>query len=52
MCEQKISGVDAALDKWKGREERMMSALYKKYDDKIREYDNLEEASNAGKEEL
>ena len=28
--------VDAALDKWKGRESRMFDALYKKYDVEIR----------------
>ena len=33
-----LDGVDAALDKWKGREEKMMSALNKKYDKEIREY--------------
>ena len=32
----KMDGVDAALDKWKGREEKMMDALYKKYDAEIK----------------
>lgn len=31
----KLSGVDAALDKWKGREEGMINALYKKYEKEI-----------------
>ena len=31
----KIDGIDAALDKWKGRESKMMDALYKKYNDVI-----------------
>jgi hypothetical protein len=35
---EKMEGVDAALDKWKGREEKMFSALHKKYDAEIREY--------------
>ena len=34
--EDKIDGVDAALAKWKGRENKMMNALYKKYDAEIR----------------
>ena len=34
--DDKIAGVDAALDKWKGRESRMFDALYKKYDVEIR----------------
>lgn len=33
--EDKLDGVDAALDKWKGREEKMMNALYKKYDKEV-----------------
>ena len=32
----KLDGVDAALDKWKGREERMFDKLYEKYDAEIR----------------
>jgi len=31
----KIAGVDAALDKWKGREEKMFDVLHKKYADVI-----------------
>jgi len=31
----KLDGVDAALDKWKGREEKMFTALNKKYQDVI-----------------
>ena len=31
----KLDGVDAALDKWKGREERMFDKLYQKYDAEI-----------------
>jgi len=46
---EKIDGVDAALDKWKGRESRMMDALYKKYDDKIRA---ASPAADDSKEEL
>jgi hypothetical protein len=38
----KIDGIDAALDKWKGRESKMMDALYKKYDDVIREKSGVE----------
>ena len=30
------AGVDAALDKWKGREERMFDKLYQKYDSEIK----------------
>jgi len=33
--EDKLDGVDTALDKWKGREDRMFDALYKKYDAEI-----------------
>lgn len=29
--EEKVAGVDAALDKWKGREDRMFIALRQKY---------------------
>ena len=36
--EDKLDGVDAALDKWKGREDRMFDALYKKYDAEITKY--------------
>eukprot|EP00320_Phaeocystis_rex_P008398 CAMPEP_0119059382 /NCGR_PEP_ID=MMETSP1178-20130426/3550_1 /TAXON_ID=33656 /ORGANISM="unid sp, Strain CCMP2000" /LENGTH=72 /DNA_ID=CAMNT_0007040415 /DNA_START=89 /DNA_END=307 /DNA_ORIENTATION=- len=36
--DDKLDGVDAALDKWKGREEKMFSALHKKYDSEIRQY--------------
>jgi len=36
--DDKIDGVDAALDKWKGREEKMFTALHKKYDDDIKKY--------------
>ena len=32
----KLDGVDAALDKWKGREERMFDKLYQKYDSEIK----------------
>lgn len=38
--DDKLDGVDAALDKWKGREQRMMDALYKKYDNEIRAKDD------------
>eukprot|EP00316_Scyphosphaera_apsteinii_P025049 CAMPEP_0119309788 /NCGR_PEP_ID=MMETSP1333-20130426/16792_1 /TAXON_ID=418940 /ORGANISM="Scyphosphaera apsteinii, Strain RCC1455" /LENGTH=136 /DNA_ID=CAMNT_0007313827 /DNA_START=160 /DNA_END=570 /DNA_ORIENTATION=+ len=31
----KVAGVDAALDKWKGREEKMFDVLNKKYADVI-----------------
>mmetsp|Transcript_25247 Transcript_25247/g.57506 ORF Transcript_25247/g.57506 Transcript_25247/m.57506 type:complete len:89 (-) Transcript_25247:384-650(-) len=34
----KLDSVDAALDKWKGREEKMFTVLHKKYDDVIKEY--------------
>ena len=34
--DDKIAGVDAALDKWNGRESRMFDTLYKKYDVEIR----------------
>lgn len=51
----KLEGVDAALDKWKGREEKMMSALYKKYDAEIKEHWDKEypkQSEEAPKEEL
>ena len=38
--DDKIDGVDAALDKWRGREQRMFDALYKKYDKEIRAKDD------------
>ena len=31
-------GVEAAMEKWKGREEKMFNALYKKYDGEIKAY--------------
>ena len=34
------AGIDAAMEKWKGREERIMGALYKKYKDEMDEYYN------------
>ena len=46
--EDKLEGVDAALDKWKGREERMFAALNKKYASEIKAYWDKEGA----KEEL
>lgn len=33
-----LDGVDAALDKWKGREEKMFDVLNKKYDKEIKAY--------------
>jgi len=36
--DDKLDGVDAALDKWKGREDKMFSALHKKYDADITKY--------------
>ena len=52
----KLDGVDAALKKWKGREYKMMDALYRKYDDHIKEYwdkqDKANGAGNYGKEDL
>uniref|UniRef100_A0A6U7I8W4 ARMET C-terminal domain-containing protein n=1 Tax=Haptolina brevifila TaxID=156173 RepID=A0A6U7I8W4_9EUKA len=49
----KIDGIDAALTKWAGREDKMMSALYKKYDAEIQAYWDKEDAKNEGqKEEL
>ena len=33
--DDKIDGVDAAMDKWKGREERMIGAVRKKYADVV-----------------
>ena len=55
---KELEGVDAALDKWKGREEKMLDALYKKYDKEINAfYDYKGEGDDAstgaaGKEEL
>jgi len=46
----KIAGVDAALDKWKGREEKMFDALHKKYDDVIKA--KWKEEAEAREEEL
>ena len=40
--EDKLDGVDAALDKWKGRENKMFGVLYKKYDESIRAADKQE----------
>ena len=39
--EDKIDGVDAALEKWKGKEYKMMLALRKKYKDVIAEHTEL-----------
>lgn len=52
--EDKLDGVDAALDKWKGRETRMMDALYKKYDAHITAHWDAqkEKKSDDSKEEL
>ena len=53
--EDKIEGVDAALDKWKGREEKMLSALYKKYDKEVQAFYDKElenDSKSATKEEL
>ena len=54
--DDKLDTVDVALDKWKGREEKMFTALNKKYDDVIKEYWAKEDAAAAaqgeGKEEL
>mmetsp|Transcript_43078 Transcript_43078/g.91828 ORF Transcript_43078/g.91828 Transcript_43078/m.91828 type:complete len:171 (-) Transcript_43078:33-545(-) len=36
--DDKVAGADAALDKWKGREEKMFEALNKKYKDVIDKY--------------
>ena len=33
--DDKVAGADAALDKWKGREEKMFVALRKKYKDEV-----------------
>ena len=44
-----LDGVDAALDKWSGREERMFTALNKKYDAEIKAYWDSQEPD---KEEL
>ena len=33
-----LDGVEAALDKWKGRVEKMFAALNKKYDAEIKAY--------------
>jgi hypothetical protein len=45
----KLDGVDAALDKWKGREDKMMAAVRKKYSDAIEAH---EAAGGDDKEEL
>ena len=57
--EDKIEGIDAALDKWKGREEKMFNVLYKKYDEQIRAHwdknkdeEPAAEEEGASKEEL
>ena len=34
----KLDGVEAALEKWKGRESKMMDVLYKKYSKEIDNY--------------
>lgn len=46
-----LDGVDAALDKWKGREEKMFAALNKKYDAEIKAYWDRK-AADSGKQEL
>jgi len=50
----KLATVDAALDKWAGREEKMMTALHKKYDAEIKAYWDKQDAERASetKEEL
>ena len=47
-------GVDTAMEKWKGRQEKMFNALYKKYDDQIKAYWDKENAKydSAGKDEV
>lgn len=47
--QDKMDGVDAALEKWKGKENKMFKALYKKYDAEIRA---KADASDDSKEEL
>lgn len=37
--EERLAGVDKAMDKWKGREERMLAAVRKKYKAEIDAYD-------------
>jgi hypothetical protein len=49
--DDKLDGVDAALDKWKGREERMFDALNKKYNAEIKAYWD-KQGDGASKEEL
>ena len=36
--QDKLAGVDAALEKWKGREGHMMKAVQKKYEKEVLEY--------------
>ena len=50
--ESKVSGVDAALDKWRGREQKMMDVLYKKYDKEIKAHWDSKTQQDATKEEL
>lgn len=46
-----LDGVEAALDKWKGREDRMFDALNKKYDAQIQAFWDREN-EKISKEEL
>jgi hypothetical protein len=42
----KVDGIDAALDKWKGREQKMFDILYKKYDEQIRVHWDKKDSNN------